>query len=985
MADLKNDWRRAPPPAQLDIRPHFDGVFGRLTYGPAQGDQGIGELRTSRMKQDAPRFQQVTPFTQWFAPEKTDDLSSDLPPWRLLKSQKNWLRRYYPEACLVDPETETLLADEVKNYSRPEAQLPPATTSSLLAKGEVTDLRGVEVSVKGLSAVAFASGKSGHILRIISLSREEWSWESEDIRGDFRKPDLTVSGEWCQDSQPICLIRFAMDKTRFSPIRWLMIQKPTMTVVCEPEVKIVPTQTTGLPGGVSSAAQLSANPLFAIRSDHTGGSPQTNVSFKSFSDGHAPQLAIIDEAGQWSIWDIIGRRAARPKILRPVMKLRGNILRGPVEGISTKISQLQDQHNILWLSLDRDRGGFEMRDRSRSPSIMSEEPEAERPSLLLMCNSTVIHLFDVDTGRFLDATQKMVLYRPHTGSQKVLHVKRSPLHSSQAFILTSTMIFLVAAKETNTGKLSLDILAACPHRRDSKDPALRMHVSPTALVDTQRACFVCVRSPKDTQMAVAWFVNPEPGMPLRHYTEIVSLKEPPNFASMLWLRVNRRIAVGNQEQGLEFMKSHVKYFQLLALGEDLSLNTALCASSEKLGLKISHPDRLIRQKKTRLLRKRQRLKFLHVMENAFVVPDGYDERPWLAEAKGVDEPFTEGESSEPAVHRVANFKILGGRMAGKEDDIEIDREGAEPGTIAHAIERETREGVMPRHSLLDLVGPEKSVDVLFRVASEWRTKKDELVTGILRPAPSGIRISGTELDELVAKLEDMFIEPLKAEDPHIRETLRRMAAEIFLSEIGIAARPPVADTEMSDAGHLDVASQRSTNWRSSPPLEASQEEPDLPTQRRSEKPGEEAPVSIHLREYAYMKPVTTTKSQTMLQSHWDRGLEKGKIDWTPWKGEELDAAYVRRKKRAEKRRNKDEKLASRIHSEGPASTVIAESQPIPIIQIHTSQPREAASFAGHTSSQMPPTSQPVMSQIVSGPYGGRPQKKAKKKGKSGFR
>jgi RNA polymerase I-specific transcription initiation factor RRN6 len=130
--------------------------------------------------------------------------------------------------------------------------------------------------------------------------------------------------------------------------------------------------------------------------------------------------------------------------------------------------------------------------------------------------------------------------------------------------------------------------------------------------------------------------------------------------------------------------------------------------------------------------------------------------------------------------------------------------------------------------------------------------------------------------------------------------------------------------------------------------------------------------------------VPAPKSQTMLQSHWDCSLETGKIDWTPWKGEELDPAYVRRLKKADKRRKREEKLTSRAHSDGPTSTAMAESQPIPIIKVAASQ-REPMSFGGQSSSQMPPTSQPVMSQIVAGPYGGRPSKKAKKKGKSGFR
>jgi len=880
-----------------------------------------------------------------------------------------------------------LLAEEMTNATHPGTQLPPTSTSSLLATGEVSDLRDVASMGKAHPILAFASGESGHILRFISLLKEEWSWESEDIRADLHKPNLGISGEWCQDSQPISLIKFAIDRTKFSPIRWLLVQKATMTAVCEPELKRIPTHTAGLSGDASSSAQLFANPLFSIRSDQTGGNAQTNVSFRANNDGHCPQLTIIDQAGHWSIWEITGRRAARPKVLRPIMKMRGNILTGPETGIAPKMPQLQEQHGILWLSLDR--SALNVRDGSRSPSARSDELEAERPRLLLMCNSTVIHLFDVDMGRFLDATQKFVLYRPQTGTQKVLSMKPSPLDSSQAFILTTTILFLVATKETSDGKLSLDVLAACPHRRDSTDPALRLDVSPTAYLNRQRTCFVCVRSPKDAQMTVSWFINPEPGMPLQYHNEMVSLKDPPKFSSMGMLPVARRAGVEANTEGLDFLKkSNAKFFQLLALGDDLSLSSALCAWSDKPGVRVSAPDRLIRKRNK--LRRRERLKFLHTMESAFVVPDGYDERPWFAEAKDRgEEPVTDAEISEPAVQRITNFEILGGRMATGEGNISDDEENPEHGFISHAIQKETRDGVMPRHSLLDLVGPRRSVEVLLRVASEWKNRQHEMMEehGVLHPPPSGIRISGSELDDLVARLEDIFMEPLAVKDQHVRESLQRMAAEIYLSEIGIATKAgdKAATETTGDGDHLQVASQSSTDYRSSPPLLGlSQEEPDLPTLGRTENTDEEAPVSVHLREYAYMKPVTAAKGQTALQSHWDRGLEKGKIDWTPWKGEELDAAYIRKLKKAEKRRKKEEKLASRAHSDGPASMAMAESQPMPVIVVAASQPREAISFG--QPSQMPmSTSQPVMSQIVPGAYGGRPHKKAKKKGKSGFR
>lgn len=641
----------------------------------------------------------MTPFNQWSAPTKTvlPDLGS-FAPSQLARSQNNWLLKTLPEAFLGDVDTETLLIDEISDtYSRTHP--PPPPTASLLATGEITDVRDPD-RVKGHTVLATASGESGHVLHLISLAREEWSWTEEDVKIRLHVPNHHLEGDWCQDSVPISLIKFVNDSKKYDQIRWLVVQKPTSTTVCEPELRKLPVQNpSSTQTSSSTLTQLVANPLFTITSDRSGGGSHSDVSFNPNSDDQAPQLAIIDQAGYWSVWDIIGRRGARPKVMKPVLRMCGNITIGSIPKFSGRTADDQESHRIMWLSLKRDTPDDESRPGSRSRSSSRAKPRKRlsRASLLLLGNSTTLCLFDTETGKSED--------QPHLLSAKkgerLLDLAASHLDPSQAFLLTSTTISWLSVKEDGS-RLRLEALVSSPHRRDVQDSTLRLEVSPGTYIDGALACFVSIRSSRNGEVTVFWFISPSSGKPLRYHRESVRLKASSKSISVAMLPVERRVGQANHAAPLAraLAKRQTRFFQLVTLGYDLDLSCSLCMWSDEPGVRVRPPDECVARsgfapEKT-ILRKQLR--------TAFALPDEFDDLSLVGDSR--DPAGDQGSSGtlkrEPdTLSLVVYGRALANRLVvpptldearplQNEDDI---------ARIAEVISRETQNGYMPRHSL----------------------------------------------------------------------------------------------------------------------------------------------------------------------------------------------------------------------------------------------------------------------------------------------
>jgi RNA polymerase I-specific transcription initiation factor RRN6 len=327
----------------------------------------------------------------------------------------------------------------------------------------------------------------------------------------------------------------------------------------------------------------------------------------------------------------------------------------------------------------------------------SVEPE-QQPSrgALLLCNPLALHLFDL-AGRKLHSVSHLVLSRD---SHRILGASPSRLDPAHAFILTDTNVLWVAVNESEDETLTLDILASCPHQKDANDPTLRLDVSPAAYINDLLACFVCVRSTRDTEMAVFWFFKPAPGTPARYHRDFVSLKDVPNFIGLSFIPAGRRVGKEpTSAAGRTMRKAQLRFFQLLTLGQDLDVHCALCAWSDGPNASVPPPDASEPLEES----SNRRLKLLQNLTDAFAVPDEFDER---AVFRRKELASTSLESLGGGIQQRIDFGLVAQRLSGSAEPGAGDEAGrmspvdhVDFDFIAKAVEREKEDGYMPRHSL----------------------------------------------------------------------------------------------------------------------------------------------------------------------------------------------------------------------------------------------------------------------------------------------
>jgi RNA polymerase I-specific transcription initiation factor RRN6 len=199
-------------------------------------------------------------------------------------------------------------------------------------------------------------------------------------------------------------------------------------------------------------------------------------------------------------------------------------------------------------------------------------------------------------------------------------------------------------------------------------------------------------------------------------------------------------------------------------------------------------------------------------------------------------------------------------------------------------------------------------------------------------------------DDLVERLRDLFVEAQPSQDSlsqqNREQVLQDMAAELFLSSIGVSAVPqswvtlesqpssslpfPSSPTLMSS--QLSLASYHKLKGKDK--AKANQEEP--------EEQGDA--VALRLRKYATLNVSSTAHGEPSLAlSRWDLGADPDDITWKPGQDLEAEEAINRRRRRIEARRRKAERLSQRILGEDSfMSDQLSQSlgpfaQPLPMI------------------------------------------------------
>lgn len=542
----------------------------------------------------APRFQQVTAFSQWCPPTReVEPRSSRVKPHKEVWYQTNRLMAHYPQAMLADQDTLALLSEEITNLRHID-ELPVTSTTCLLATGEISDLSDPE-SVQGHPVLALTAGPLGDTLRLVSLAKQQWTWAKEqEVVVVLNAPDTRLEKEFVQSrGEPISSVKFALDIKRPGPIRWLIVQKASSTTIYEPELYDFGSGTDGAP------PKLFSNPLATIRRTHTGGGAQSDFAFRSVS-GEAPQLVIVDELGHWSLWEAGGRKAVgRPRTFELALQMHGSIYSGiipqPLPGTARAGSNNPGSHKLLLLCAKKYRSRRQSQSMSQPQDVLETTIETTADEgtpipFLLISTSTNLYQNDFQTEESAPVLQSYI-----PAGAKILDIAKSSLDPSEAFILTTKDLLWISAKETKRQGVSLDVLMACPHRKNpgaAPGPGtLRLELSPGTYINGQKGCFVCIRSRQDTQMTIFWLIKSKTeGVQYRR--EVIDVRAPANYIGMAMLPVDRAHREGDEVGGLahRLAEAKARFFQILLMSKDLDVSSALCVWSDDPDLKVRPPD-----------------------------------------------------------------------------------------------------------------------------------------------------------------------------------------------------------------------------------------------------------------------------------------------------------------------------------------------------------------------------------------------------------
>ncbi|EHK16012.1 uncharacterized protein TRIVIDRAFT_39243 [Trichoderma virens Gv29-8] len=997
------------------------GTPGELKYIPSEHPGKIlGILETSRFTSRWPHFKIISASTVTYSASKSRSPEISTRLWRERQTQERWLLKSHPEIAMgnlayqdvLKADMEALdIADEAPN------------TRPLLAIGHAPDPSDKSGSGK-FPIMAVACGESGELLRLARMEDVPLQW------GDNANAFLNLQGIdpanreaeliWTNDGLPIRQIKFAGNHSQDDAPRWLMIQKETATTILKPEFRQVPTTSNQSTSSLIRERPSLINPnlLLAIQYHQTGGSAHSDVALFTTASGRSHQLAIIDEGGYWSIWDLPGtwqvQRKAAPQL---TLNKCGHISDGLLNELPSIPSHPSERHGILILE-EAWSGKIES---SPSPSARKTTDAITR--YMLMWNHERMEVLDLDANILLPRLGRII--RERGKLDWILDIHRSPTKQGHVFILTQyhiTWVDVFSRDETGAGPLKPSILLSCPHLGTKKDDS-RMFVC-RASDDDDDTSLVFIYYPRMGQLCIFWFTfSPVTKMPQWH-RDIISLpgSEDAEFPAknvINFLRVDPvQLAVSVKENasspGIDYHKKGAQFYQLTFLGTDFSLQRCLCATSDDPKLEIQDPTTPVAWAEARQQKQKEKTRrtAMAQISSSFIFPDEMtvDEVETLLNGKEVED---EGESDDDvdssAVVRptlVKMDKVYQALQSSLEVSINQGETGL-PSQLFDALRQCLNDGF--DQGRLPLLTWGEVAEVMLRdptfepaddpLRDEIERMLDEnnekiVVTPLQLYSQDKMPMSLVSLQYLQRYFSDIWIDPVKGILTEDMQQIRRiwiteLARDAFLSSYGImyqdtpllgpsSSEVPEEDTQRSRTGRQIGSSQITTSSRSgsrdigsspaaSPAASAIFNGPDEAVQR----------LRLLAQSLDTEKPDVSKRSKVLAYWPQERGVDPNDyVSSVARANEELFRDAKERLQRIEaKRKARSEKFRrpAFMRQGLPDINPIAPVRPPPV-QVMSSQ------GAPDATQQQPAV---TMSQPVSGLFGDRKKKKVKRKG--GFR
>jgi RNA polymerase I-specific transcription initiation factor RRN6 len=304
--------------------------------------------------------------------------------------------------------------------------------------------------------VALPAGECGNILRLVALRKEKHGWGSDKsiwIEG----PSIVdeESGYWMEDAAPIQQVCFAQGDMRSA---FLATRYPTKTVLFRPIYRADRTPSKRNKYYELPNSKIDAQPILEINVEQTGGVPHADVTF---NPDYQRQIGIVDQKGNWSVWDIEGGRR------------EGKSYALTCAALGTVTSQEPDHSEEL----------------EDADSITRDDGWAKilwigDVNTILVFNRRTTGIFDIRSKAF--TSLKCAELIPKRSADWILDVKPHPRNKRQFFVLTSSRLFLMAVISLNDlsnndgATAGAAVLIAWAHFQGLDDITLQLYVPTTS-------------------------------------------------------------------------------------------------------------------------------------------------------------------------------------------------------------------------------------------------------------------------------------------------------------------------------------------------------------------------------------------------------------------------------------------------------------------------------------------------------------------------
>ncbi|KAJ9658968.1 hypothetical protein H2198_003397 [Neophaeococcomyces mojaviensis] len=343
--------------------------------------------------------------------------------------------------------------DQAHSLDAPSSQLLDFGSAVWLGAG------GVDSGNLKLPIYVVATGPSANVLHLAILRRQ--SLDHEDDDGIFLKlsiPSVPSNSDatWAGTESILQAVFSPLDQ-KGNGNTFLAVRQASRTSIFQP---LIPRNSFF----DSEFSTIALNLLVPIDTAATGGHFHADVAFHPHNQRN---IAIIDVQGNWSTWNVKGRRSHTARVLHQAhLKTFGKIFSWTHRRRPDAVAPYFDGwHKVLWLSGNS-------RDISR----------------LLICNRQAAKLFDLKGNEVCSIDIRLDIQKE---SSYILDVKPGP-EINLCFVLTTSklLLFDLAQNEWRDAgqKKGPALLCAWQHFYSSTDRSLRIATA-TRGVDTLVALY----------------------------------------------------------------------------------------------------------------------------------------------------------------------------------------------------------------------------------------------------------------------------------------------------------------------------------------------------------------------------------------------------------------------------------------------------------------------------------------------------------------